>query len=85
MGGGGGEAEAEEVVVEVAVAVAARLDVAPARVPPVVVAPRGINLDAAGEDLLDAVDKGPLGARALHRVLAAQRRHHRHRTRQRQS
>jgi hypothetical protein len=71
MGGGGGEAEAEEVVVEVAVAVAARLDVAPARVPPMVVAAGGVDLDPARVDLLDAVDKGPLGARALHRVLAA--------------
>ena len=62
-----------EVAVEVVEAevVAAHLDVAPARVPPVVVAPRGVDLDPAGEDLLDAVDKGPLRARALHRVLAA--------------
>ena len=69
--GGGGEVEMVEVAVVAAVAVAAHLDVAPARVPPVVVAPRGVDLDAAREDLLDAVDKGPLGARALHRVLAA--------------
>jgi len=71
MGGGGGEVEAEEVVEEVVVVAAAHLDVAPARVPPVVITTRGINLDPAREDLLDAVDKGPLGARALHRVLAA--------------
>ena len=70
MGGGGG-VEAEEVVEEVVVVAAAHLDVAPARVPPVVVAAGGVDLDAAREDLLDAVDKGPLRARALHRVLAA--------------
>ena len=63
--------EDEEVVEEVVVVAAAHLDVAPARVPPVVVAAGGVDLDAAREDLLDAVDKGPLGARALHRVLAA--------------